>query len=68
MSILPAACPLDPGLISVDEGSLGTTEDAKLRHCFDSEYREYINLNLHETVHNIQVGKIFISWWQASVQ
>ena len=61
MSILPAACPLGPGLISVDDGSLGTTEDGKLRDCFDSEYSLYINFNLHETAQNIQVGEIFIS-------
>ena len=61
MSILPAVCPLGPGLISVDEGSLGTTEDGDLRDCFDSEYSIHISLNLHENAQNTQVGKIFIS-------
>lgn len=57
MSILPAACLLDPGLISVDEGSLETTKDGKLRDCFDSEYSIHISLNLHENAQNTQVGK-----------
>lgn len=57
MSILPAACPLGPGLISVDEGSLETTKDGKLRDCFDSEYSIHISLNLHENAQNTQVGK-----------
>lgn len=50
MSILTAACSLCPGLISVDKGSLGTTENDRLRACFNSGYSMFLKLNLHKTV------------------
>lgn len=60
MSILTAGGSLAPGLISVDKGSLQTTENDVTRLGFNSGYCTNTKLILHQTVQNMQIVKTFI--------